>query len=128
MAQGVGINNVSTIKECIEKLVIEAKQEIPQLPIMTPDIEDFYVTEKYYDDNGEFYILALVLSPPTKEEYSRCKNWMISSEVCFPSYSVASKRPLMYEPIENILMKIDSNEIKDTILTDLNEMIKDRIV
>lgn len=119
---------VSTIKDIIEKLVKKTKEKISDLPNVTSKIEDYYISEKYYDDKGEFYILSLVLSPPTKEEYVRCKNWMISSEVCFPSYNVASKRPLMYEPIEEVIQKLDSIEIKDTISFDLNEMIKERVI
>lgn len=128
MAQVVGFDSVSAFKYCIEKLVVKAKEKIPELPDMTSKIEDFYVSEKYYDDKGEFFILSLVLSPPTKEEYDRCKNWMISSEVCYPSIAVASKRPLMYEPIEDVIKKIDSIETKDTILFDLKEMIKERLI
>ena len=49
---------IESIRECVLKLIVRAKDELPKIPKRTKEMENFYVKEPFKAEGHE-YVLAL---------------------------------------------------------------------
>jgi len=95
------------IRECVLKLVEKAKVKIPEFPIETSSTEYYYVSE-LFEEKGEQMVFAFKCEPALKGEEG--KYMMLSCAICLPDKGVELEIPMMYEPANKIVERIDSEE------------------
>lgn len=112
------------IKECVNKLVKNAKVKIPELPKETGNVEHHYVSELFEKD-GEQYIFALKFNPALKNE--QMKKMMVCCVICSPDKGVESEKPIMYEPVDTVVDIIDTEEVVDKCVKTFEKLLQETI-
>ena len=112
---------IAQIRECVLKLVKNAKVKIPELPKETWSVEHHYVSELFEKD-GEQFIFAFKFNPPLKEE--KVKRMLVCCVVCSPTKDVEIESPIMDEPVEVVVDTIDSEEIVNKCLKDFERLLQ----
>ena len=112
------------ILTCVDSLIVKAKEEIPKLPTETWKSENFYVSEAVSLDD-KYYVMSLIISPPTKDESLICKKWMIKCEISFLSEHRALERPYVYDFADIILKDFEQPETRLKIVKEFENILLD---
>lgn len=109
------------IRECVSKLIKNAKLKIPELPKETWGVEHHYVSE-LFEENGNQLIFAFKFNPARKEE--KMKKMMMCCVVCSPAKGVEMERPIMYETVDDVMETIDSEDIVSKVISAFEALLK----
>lgn len=99
---------IEQIKECVIKLLENAKVKIPEFPKETWNIEHHYISE-LFDKGDEQFLFAFKCNPALKEE--EMKKMMVCCVIFTLSKGIEMEQAIMYEPVETVIDTIDSKYI-----------------